>query len=54
MGDKDRMQPKEVATMPVFVHEYEMFRMERINKRLCVAIAAITGVFATILLLKKR
>ena len=54
MGDKDRMQPQKVATMPVFVHEYEMFRMERINKRLCIAFSAISAVFATILLFKKR
>lgn len=55
MGDKDRMQPKKVATMPVCVHEYEVFRMERANKRLCAAFAVTaSALIATIFYFFKR
>ena len=35
------MDNKNVTTIPFYAHEGEMARLERINRRLCIAVVAL-------------
>ena len=35
------MDNKNVTTIPFYAHEAEMARLERINRRLCIAVVAL-------------
>lgn len=35
------MKDKKIAQIPFYVHESEMLRMERITRRLCIAVIAL-------------
>ena len=46
-----RDREKDIATIPYYVHEGELARMERVNRRLTVLCVTLSAIFPLILIL---